>query len=98
MARCQSCHERAAGLQLAVERFPSWLLTYPCHLPAGAGSLTALRSIWLMWTRCKVCDACHTAPATVETGAGFFLCDDCEAVVVVAFQEFELPDLLPIED
>jgi hypothetical protein len=45
-----------------------------------------------------VCDACQTAPATVETDAGFFLCDDCEAVVVVAFQEFELPSISPSPD
>jgi hypothetical protein len=51
-----------------------------------------------MWTRCKVCDACQTAPATVETEAGFFLCEDCEASVVVAFQEFELPSTSPIGD
>jgi hypothetical protein len=51
-----------------------------------------------MWTRCKVCDACQTAPATVETDAGFFLCDDCEAVVDVAFQEFELPSSSPSAD
>jgi hypothetical protein len=49
-----------------------------------------------MWTRCKLCDACQTERATVETEAGFFLCDDCKAVVVVVFQEFELPDRLPI--
>jgi len=51
-----------------------------------------------MWTRCKVCDACQTAPATVETDAGFFLCDDCEPVVDVAFQEFELPSVSPMND
>jgi len=49
-----------------------------------------------MWTRCKACDACQTAPATVETEEGFFLCEDCEASVVVAFQEFELPSTSPI--
>jgi len=49
-----------------------------------------------MWTRWKVCDACQLARATVETESGFFLCDGCEAVVVVAFQEFELPSTSPI--
>jgi hypothetical protein len=44
-----------------------------------------------MWTRSKVCDACQNARASVETESGFFLCEECEAVVVVAFQEFELP-------
>jgi hypothetical protein len=48
-----------------------------------------------MWTRCKVCDACRIARATVETESGFFLCDGCEAVVVITFQEFELPSALP---
>jgi hypothetical protein len=49
-----------------------------------------------MWTRCKSCDSCQIAPATVETETGFFLCDECEAVVVVAFEEFELSDGSPI--
>jgi hypothetical protein len=46
----------------------------------------------LMWTRCKNCDSCQIAPATHETESGFFLCDECEAVVVVAFEEFALWD------
>lgn len=37
------------------------------------------------------CDACQTAGATVETDAGFFLCEDCEGDVIVTFTEFELP-------
>ena len=45
-----------------------------------------------MWTRCKNCDSCQIAPATHETELGFFLCDECEAVVVVAFEEFALWD------
>ena len=45
-----------------------------------------------MWTRCKNCDACQIAPATVETDSGFFLCDECDAVVVIVFEEFELSD------
>lgn len=53
---------------------------------------------WLMWTRCKVCDSCQIAPATVETEAGFFLCEECEAVVVIAFEEFELSDMSSIGD
>jgi len=44
-----------------------------------------------MLTRCKICDACELARATVETESGFFLCKECEAVVVIVFQEFELP-------
>jgi hypothetical protein len=44
------------------------------------------------------CDACQTARATVETESGFFLCDECEAVVVVAFQQFELTSASPIEE
>jgi hypothetical protein len=51
-----------------------------------------------MWMRCRACDACQTAPATVETEAGFFFCEDCEAVVVVAFHQFELPSTSPIGD
>jgi hypothetical protein len=51
-----------------------------------------------MWTRCKVCDACQIARATVETESGFFLCEGCEAVIVITFQEFELPSALPIGD
>jgi hypothetical protein len=51
-----------------------------------------------MWTRWKVCDACESARATVETESGFFLCEECETVVVVAFQEFELPVASPIGD
>ena len=50
-----------------------------------------------MWTRCRECDACQTAPATVETEAGFFLCKDCEALVPVTFEEFELSDRLPVD-
>ena len=44
-----------------------------------------------MLTRYKPCDACRSARATVETDAGFFLCDACEEAVVITFQEFELP-------
>jgi hypothetical protein len=44
-----------------------------------------------MLTGCKICDACASARATVETESGFFLCEECEAVVVIVFQEFELP-------
>jgi hypothetical protein len=44
-----------------------------------------------MWTRLKACDACQNAPARIETQSGFFLCEECETVVVVAFEEFELP-------
>jgi len=51
-----------------------------------------------MWTQWKVCDACQTARATVETESGFFLCDECDEVVVIAFQEFELPSASPIAD
>jgi hypothetical protein len=57
--------------------------------------------VWLglpMWTRCKNCDSCQIAPATVETETGFFLCDKCEAVVIVVFEEFELSEALPIGD
>jgi hypothetical protein len=45
-----------------------------------------------------VCDACQIARATVESESGFFLCDGCEGVVVIAFQEFELPSSSPIGD
>lgn len=48
--------------------------------------------------RWKVCDACQNARASVETESGFFLCKECEAVVVVAFTEFELPATAPISD
>lgn len=51
-----------------------------------------------MWTRWKVCDACQNARARVETESGFFLCEECEAVVVVAFLEFELPATSPVVD
>jgi hypothetical protein len=44
-----------------------------------------------MLTRYKICDACERAQATVETESGFFLCKECEAVVVIVFQEFECP-------
>jgi hypothetical protein len=49
-------------------------------------------------TRCKVCDSCQIAPATAETESGFFLCEEYEAVVVIAFMEFELPDATSIGD
>jgi hypothetical protein len=49
-----------------------------------------------MWTGWKVCDACQNARATVETESGFFLCGECEAVVVVAFTEFEVSAAAPI--
>jgi ribosomal protein L37AE/L43A len=52
----------------------------------------------LMWRRYTVCDACQSARATIETESGVFLCDGCEAVVVTAFQEFELPSASPIDD
>jgi hypothetical protein len=45
----------------------------------------------LMWTQCKICEACQNARATVEIQSGFFLCDECEAVVAIEFREFELP-------
>jgi hypothetical protein len=48
-----------------------------------------------MWMRPKACDACQSARAIVETESGFFLCDTCEATVVITFQEFELPEELP---
>ncbi|MGA7995115.1 MAG: hypothetical protein WCA28_09410 [Bradyrhizobium sp.] len=48
--------------------------------------------------RWKVCDACQNARASVETESGFFLCKECETVVVVAFTEFELPAASPISD
>jgi hypothetical protein len=51
-----------------------------------------------MLTRCKVCDACERAPATVETESGFFLCEECEAAVVIVFQEFELPSTSALGD
>jgi hypothetical protein len=51
-----------------------------------------------MWTRLKICDACQSARASVETDSGFFLCGECETVVVVAFEEFELPAPSPIAD
>jgi hypothetical protein len=51
-----------------------------------------------MLTRCKICDACERAPATVETESGFFLCKECEAVVIITFQEFELPSASPPGD
>ncbi len=51
-----------------------------------------------MWTRRKVCDACQEACATVETESGFFLCEECEAVAIIAFLEFELPAPAPIGD
>ena len=44
-----------------------------------------------IWPPCKVCDACQTARATVETNSGFFLCEDCAPAVVIAFREFEIP-------
>jgi len=79
-----------------------WSASAQCILRSTTEILLLARfgSPWLiglMWTRCKACDACQIAPATVETGAGFFLCDDCEAVVVIAFLEFELPESLPID-
>lgn len=48
-----------------------------------------------MLTRHKLCDSCRVARAGVETDAGFFLCNACEAAVVITFQEFELPSGLP---
>jgi hypothetical protein len=48
-----------------------------------------------MLTRHKLCDSCRVARASVETDAGFFLCDPCEDAVVITFQEFELPSGLP---
>ena len=51
-----------------------------------------------MWMRWKLCDACQNARASVETESGFFLCKECETVVVVAFTEFELPATSPISD
>ena len=47
-----------------------------------------------MITRCRDCDACQIACATIETDSGFFLCDECEPVAVFPFQEFELPQLV----
>jgi hypothetical protein len=69
--------------------------TFPDHALAGLGP------VWLngqMWTRCRVCDSCQIAPATVETESGFFLCEECEAVVVIAFEEFELSDASSMGD
>ena len=67
----------------------------------AAGVIASLSPVWLnglMWTRCKVCDSCEIAPATVETESGFFLCEECEAVVVIAFEKFELSDASSIGD
>jgi len=50
-----------------------------------------------MLTRHKLCDSCRVARASVETDAGFFLCDACEEAVVIIFQEFELPSGLPLD-
>ena len=55
------------------------------------GTDAVLRHYPMMWTQWKVCDACQNARATIETESGFFLCEECETVVVVAFTEFELP-------
>jgi hypothetical protein len=44
-----------------------------------------------MWTYRKVCDCCRLARAAIETETGFFLCRECEATIVITFQEFELP-------
>jgi hypothetical protein len=38
-----------------------------------------------------LCDACRIAPARTDGESKFFLCDGCEATVVIEFQEFELP-------
>jgi hypothetical protein len=38
----------------------------------------------------RICDNCRLARAMVETEAGFFFCDDCEAVIDVEFFEFEI--------
>ena len=84
--------EKAADLKLQVDEPGADNLNAP--FPGAEIRWRVLLSCGLilpMWTRCKACDACQIAPATVETEAGFFLCDDCEPVVVVEFQEFELP-------
>ena len=51
-----------------------------------------------MWKQSRLCDACQNARASVETESGFFLCEECETVVVVAFEQFELPAASPIGD
>lgn len=72
--------------------------------PQGHGdflTLACVGPVWLnglMWTRCRICDSCQITAATVETESGFFLCEECEAVVVIAFEEFELSDASSIGD
>ena len=41
--------------------------------------------------RTQICDACRIAPARTDGESEFFLCDVCEATVVIEFLEFELP-------
>lgn len=48
-----------------------------------------------MLPRHKLCDCCRVARASVETDAGFFLCEACEEAVVITFMEFELPSGMP---
>jgi hypothetical protein len=63
--------------------------------------LASFSNLWpnlQMWKAFEVCDACRIARATVETESGFFLCEECEAVVVIAFEEFELPPPSPFDE
>jgi hypothetical protein len=69
-----------------------------CDIPLDLQRRFEQRWAARLWIRRKVCDACQSACATVETEAGFFLCEKCEEVVVVAFQEFELPSASPLDN
>ena len=44
-----------------------------------------------LWKTFQLCDACRIAPARIDSKSEFFLCDGCEAIVVIEFEEFELP-------
>jgi hypothetical protein len=44
-----------------------------------------------LWKKYQLCDACRIAPAKTDGKSDFFLCDVCEATVVIEFLEFELP-------
>ena len=96
---------RGAMTRLAVPSSnPPFWATDPLVWPQGYRDLLTLARlgpVWLnglMWARCRVCDSCQITPATVETESGFFLCEECEAVVVIAFGEFELADASSIGD
>ena len=69
-------------------------MTRPDFLQRGAAG----PKMQQMWTPYKVCDACRAVRATVETETGFFLCEECEAVAVIAFHQFELPSAAVIAD